>query len=165
MNVLMTAMATHTPLLFFFFKIQFVSLTVVYLCCCMQAFSRCSEQGFLSGCSIQDFHCGGLSCCGAQALGMQASVAAARGLNSSVVLECRLGSCGSRAQLLHSTWDLPGPGMDSVSLALQDGFLTTGPPVVLKYFNRFFSNLSFNSLIPSSFGPNWLFKTFNDFFF
>ena len=52
-----------------------------------------------------------------------------------------------------------------MSLALQDGFLTTGPPVVLKFFNRFFSNLSFNSLIPSSFGPNWLFKTFNDFFF
>ena len=135
MSVLMTAMATHTP---FFKKIQFVSQTVVYLCCCMQTFSSCSEQRLLSSCGIQGFHCSGFSYCGAQALGTQASVVAARGLNSSLVLECRLGSCGAWAQLFHSMWDLPGPGTDSESLALQGGFLTTGPPVVLKFFNRFF---------------------------
>ena len=36
-------------------------------------------------------------------------------------------SCGSRALLLHSVWDLPGPGIEPVSSALVGGFLTTGP--------------------------------------
>ena len=37
---------------------------------------------------------------------------------------------GSRAQaqLPLGMWDLPGPGMEPGSLALQGGFLTTGPP-------------------------------------
>ena len=42
-------------------------------------------------------------------------------------LECRLGSCGVRAQLLHGMWDLPGPGLEPVSPALAGGFLTTAP--------------------------------------
>ena len=37
-------------------------------------------------------------------------------------------SCGARAQLLRSMWDLPGPGLEPVSLALASGFLTTAPP-------------------------------------
>ena len=43
--------------------------------------------------------CAGFSCCGAQALGAQASVVAARGLSScgSQALELRLSSCGARA--------------------------------------------------------------------
>ena len=32
------------------------------------------------------------------------------------------------AQLLHGLWDLPGPGIEPVSPALQDRFLTTEPP-------------------------------------
>ena len=43
-------------------------------------------------------------------------------------LEHRFKSCGAQAKLLHSTWDLPGPRIKPVSLALQDRFLTTGPP-------------------------------------
>ena len=43
-------------------------------------------------------------------------------------LERRLGSCGTRAQLLRSTWDLPGPGLEPVSPALAGRFLTTAPP-------------------------------------
>ena len=44
-------------------------------------------------------HCGGFSCCGAQALGTWASVVVARGLSScgSRALECRLSSCDTRA--------------------------------------------------------------------
>ena len=34
-------------------------------------------------CGVQASHCGGFSCCGAQALGMQASVVVARGLSCS----------------------------------------------------------------------------------
>ena len=43
-------------------------------------------------------------------------------------LEHRLSSCGTRASLLHSMWDLPGPGLEPVSPALAGGFLTTAPP-------------------------------------
>ena len=50
-------------------------------------------------CSVQASHCSGFSCCGAQALGVHASVVAARGLSScgSRALERRLSSCGARA--------------------------------------------------------------------
>ena len=37
-------------------------------------------------------------------------------------------SCGTRALLLCSMWDLPGPGLEPVSPALASGFLTTAPP-------------------------------------
>ena len=40
----------------------------------------------------------------------------------------RLSSCGSRAQLLHSTWDLPRPGLEPVSPVLAGRFSTTAPP-------------------------------------
>ena len=59
-----------------------------------------------------------------------ASVVVARGLSSCGfwALECRLSSCGARAYLLRSMWDLPGPGLEPVSLALAGGFLTSVPP-------------------------------------
>ena len=40
----------------------------------------------------------------------------------------RLSKCGSRAQPLRGTWDLPRPGLEPVSPALAGGFLTTAPP-------------------------------------
>ena len=40
----------------------------------------------------------------------------------------RLGSCGSRAQLLRGMWDLPRPGLEPVFPALAGGFSTTAPP-------------------------------------
>ena len=75
-------------------------------------------------------YCGGFSCCGAWALGAQASAAVAQGLSScgSQALEHRLSSCGARAQLLHGMWDLPRPGTEPVSPALAGRFLTTVPP-------------------------------------
>ena len=38
------------------------------------------------------------------------------------------GSCGTRDQLLHGTWDPPGAGIKLMSPGLAGGFLTTGPP-------------------------------------
>ena len=38
------------------------------------------------------------------------------------------GSSGSQAQLPHSMWNLPGPGIEPVSPPLAGGFLTTVPP-------------------------------------
>ena len=40
----------------------------------------------------------------------------------------RLSSCGSRAQLLRSMWDLPRPGPEPVSPELAGRFSTTAPP-------------------------------------
>ena len=54
-------------------------------------------------------------------------------------------SCGSQTELLHSMWDLPGPGLEPVSPELAGGFLTTVPPgkptlpvLAFKYFSRDF---------------------------
>ena len=68
----------HLDVWLFCFKI-YLFLAAPGLCCCAQAFSSCGTQ---------PSHCGGFSCCGAQALGTWASV----------VVECGLSSCGSRAQ-------------------------------------------------------------------
>ena len=43
-------------------------------------------------------------------------------------LDHRLNSCGARALLLRSMWDLPGPGIKPMSPALTGRFLTTAPP-------------------------------------
>ena len=47
---------------------------------------------------------------------------------ASLVVEHGLSSCGSRAWLLHSMWDLPRPGLEPVFPELAGGFLTTAPP-------------------------------------
>ena len=40
----------------------------------------------------------------------------------------RLSNCGSRAQLLRGTWDLPRPGLKPASPALAGRLPTTAPP-------------------------------------
>ena len=55
-------------------------------------------------------------------------------------LERRLSSCDTRALLLHGTWDLPGPGLEPVSLALAGRFLTTVPPGKSFFFVYFISS-------------------------
>ena len=40
----------------------------------------------------------------------------------------RLSNCGSWAQLLRGMWDLPRPGLEPVSPALEGRFSTTAPP-------------------------------------
>ena len=59
-----------------------------------------------------------------------ASVVVAHGLSSCGLraIEHKLSSCGTWALLLHSMWDLPGPGIEPVSPALAGRFLTTAPP-------------------------------------
>ena len=48
-------------------------------------------------------------------------------------------SCGARAQLLHGTWDLPGPGLKPVSPALTGRFLTTAPPGK-SFYSKFYKS-------------------------
>ena len=76
----------------------YLFLAVLGLRCCMRAFSSCGERGPTLRCSAQASHCGGFSCCGAQALGVWASVVVAHGLSScgSQALECRLSSVAHR---------------------------------------------------------------------
>ena len=67
-------------------------------------------------------------------------------------LEHRLSSCGARAYLLCSMWDLPGPGLEAVSPALAGGFLTTvlpGKPWTLFLLFSFFFCKSKNPLLIS----------------
>ena len=99
-------------------------LLIYYFCPhCVQAFFSCSKQGVFSICSVRASHCGGCFCCGALVLGRT-------GFRScgSRALEQGLSSCGTQAWLLRGMWNLPGPGIKPVSLALTGGFLTTGPP-------------------------------------
>ena len=66
----------------------------------------------------------------ARALGTWASAVMMLGLSScgTWALDCRLSSCGARAQPLRGTWDPPGPGLEPVSSALAGGLSTTAPP-------------------------------------
>ena len=101
-------------------------------------------------CGVRASHCGGFSCCGARALGVQASVVVACGLSScgSWALEGRLSSCGARAQLLRGMWDLPRQGLEPLSPALAGRFLTTVPPG--KPLVTYFKYSSVYTSIPSS---------------
>ena len=77
---------------------------------CARAFSSCGEWGPLF-----------IAVCGP--LTIAASLVAEHRLQTR-----RLSSCGSRAQLLRSMWDLPRPGLEPVSPALAGRFSTTAPP-------------------------------------
>ena len=105
-----------------FFKNLFIYLLFIFgcICCCTWAFSSCSEWGLLfvvvhglliAVASLVAEH--GPQARGLQQLWPAGSVVVACGLSScgSQALKCSLSSCGTRAQLLHSMWDLPGPGI------------------------------------------------------
>ena len=94
----------------FFFNYIYLFLAVLGHHCCMWDFSSCGEWGLL----FVAVH--GL-------LLAVAAFVAEHGLQT-----CGLSSCGTRAQLLHGMWNLPGPGIEPVSPALADGLSTTGPP-------------------------------------
>ena len=110
---------------FFFFFNNFIYLFIfpsLGLSCCEGLFSSCEEQGLLSSRHVQASHCGGFSCCGAWARGAWTSIPAVHGVSScsSRALEHRLNSRGSQ--------DFPGSGIEPMSPALAEGFLTTEPP-------------------------------------
>ena len=76
-------------------------MAMLGLCCCARAFSSCSRWGVLLSCVAWASHHGGFSCCQACTLGQGG-----------------FRSCAPPASLLHSTWDLPGPGIEPLSPAL-----------------------------------------------
>ena len=121
--------------LFFYKFIYLIYLIYLFLAalglhCCTRAFSCCSEWGLLLVAvrgllivvaSLVVEH-------GLQVHGLQQLWHIGFSSCGSRALEHRLGSCGTRAQLLHGMWDLPGPGLEPVSPTLAGGFLTTVPP-------------------------------------
>ena len=128
-----------------FFLIYFIFiyfLAVLHLHCCARAFSICSERGYCSlqctGFSLRwllflrstGSRCMGFSSCGTWALEHAGFSSCGTQVSSygSQALECRLSSCGARAQLLRGMWDLPGPGIEPVAPALAGRVLTTVPP-------------------------------------
>ena len=137
----------------------------IYFCLCWVFIAVHGLSLVAAGRDYSSLQCAGfslqwLSCCGAGALGVWASVVVARGLSScgTRALECRLSSCGSwavehrlsscgaRAQLLRSMWDLPRPGLEPVSPALAGRFLTTAPPGKPHGYN-FFPGISLREII------------------
>ena len=77
---------------------------------CVRAFSSCGKWGPL----LIAVH---------GPLTIAASLVAEYGLQTR-----RLSNCGSWAWLLRGMWDLPRPGLESVSPALAGRFSTTAPP-------------------------------------
>ena len=94
----------------FFFKLIYLFLAALGLRFCARAFSSCGKRGPLF-----------IAVRGP--LTIPASLAAEHRLQTR-----RLSSCGSRAQLPHGMWDLPGPGLKPVSPALAGRLSTTAPP-------------------------------------
>ena len=85
-------------------------MAVLDICFCARAFSSCGKRGPLF-IAVR------------VPLTIPASLVAEHRLQTR-----RLSNCGSRAHLLHSMWDLPGPGLEPVSPALAGRFSTTAPP-------------------------------------
>ena len=85
-------------------------MVVLGLCFCARAFSSCGKRGPLF-----------IAVRGP--LTITASLVAEHRLQTR-----RLGSCGSRAQLLRGMWDPPRPGLEPVSPALAGRLSTTAPP-------------------------------------
>ena len=85
-------------------------MAVLGLRFCARAFSSCGERG-------------PLFIVVRGPLTIAASVVAEHRLQTH-----RLSSCGSRAQLLRSTWDPPRPRLEPVSPTLAGGLSTSAPP-------------------------------------
>ena len=117
--------------LFYFY----LFLAVLGLCCRAWAFSSWGEWGLLFV-----LVCGLLTAVASLVAEHRLQACRLLGVHASVVVACRLSSCGSRdlehslsscgtwAQLLRGMWDLPGPGLKPMSPASAGGFLTIAPP-------------------------------------
>ena len=90
MNILIPSNSWYYLLKTFLeFYFSFGCAGSLFLC---KIFSSFGEWGLLSSCSVLVSHCGGLSCCRAQALGHAGFSSC-----SSLALEHRLNSCGAGA--------------------------------------------------------------------
>ena len=100
-----------------------LSLFIYLLLAVWSLLSSCGSWGLLSRCGVQASHCWGFSRCGAQALGVQASVVSAPRLCSagSAVVVDGLSCSAARGILLQE-------GSNPSLLHWQVGFFSTEPP-------------------------------------
>ena len=112
-------------------------------------FSSCSKRGPLLNCDVWPSHCSGFSYFGARALGhMDFSSCGIFSICGSRALEHRFKCCGTRAQLLCSTWDPPGSGIKLHLLHWQgDSFPLShqGSPLWLLFRSALISTIFLNS--------------------
>ena len=109
-------------------------MTVLGLRFCTRAFSSCGKRGPLF-IAVR------------RPLTIAASLVAEHRLQTR-----RLSNCGSRAQSLHSMWDLPRPGLKPVSPALAGRFSTTAPPgkpvfEFCQWFPLLYKSFKFNQIL------------------
>ena len=111
-TVILVVGSSLSSLYLFIFKDLLIDwlIAMLGLRFCARALSSCGKRGPLF-----------IVVCGS--LTIVASLVAEHRLQS-----CRLSSCGSWAQLLHSMWDPPRPGLEPMSPALAGRFSTTAPP-------------------------------------
>ena len=103
-----------------FLKYFYLFMAVLCLHCC-KGFPP--DEGLHSSSSARASHWGDFPFCEARAL-RRVSFSSC----GSWALELRLSSCGARAWLLRSMWDLPSPRIEPMSPALADGFFIAEPP-------------------------------------
>ena len=103
-------MQSQTLSLFYLFIYYYYFLVVLGLRFCARAFSSCGERGPLF-------------------IAVRGPLTVAASLVADHKLQTRrLSSCGSRAQLLRGTWDLPRPELERMFPALAGRLSTTAPP-------------------------------------
>ena len=97
---------------------MYVCMAVLGLRFCERAFSSCGKRGPLF-----------IAVRGPLFIAVRGPLTIAASLVAEHRLQTRrLSSCGSRAQLLLGTWDLPRPGLEPASPALAGRLSTTAPP-------------------------------------
>ena len=114
-----------TSLTLLSFKMFYLFLAVLGLCCC---------EGFFY--SVQASRCGARASRVHRDLPLEdhlpEEMLPAQRVGESVLSPSPRGSgfsgCGVQAELLCSTWDPPGPGVESVTLVLTGKVFTTEPP-------------------------------------
>ena len=117
-------------------------MAVLGLRFCARAFSSCGKRGPLF-----------IAVCGP--LTIAASLVAEHRLQTR-----RLSNCGSQAQLLRGTWDLPRLGLEPVSPALAGRFSTTAPP------GKPWMSVFYHMCLLQIFSPSlWLIFSFFDIIF
>ena len=98
-----------------FLNVIFNKFLLIYLVMVMLGLHCCLGATVSLPCTAS--HWGGLSCWGPWVLG-----------------HTGFRSCSTWTLLPCSMWDLPSPGIEPLSLALADGFLTTGSPGIVPRF-------------------------------
>ena len=114
------------PQLFFFFLNLILIIIIIFL------INSYFIYLFIFGCVGSSFHARAFSSCGKRGplfIAVRGPFTTAAPPAAGHRLQTRrLSSCGSQAQLLRCMWDLPRPGLEPVSPALEGRFSTTAPP-------------------------------------